>query len=534
MDEELLQLLEAARAAQEAPRQDLRPREGESREDYRARLAAADPVRQTPEGQAADDAFMAQIMAERLAAGPDLPRGPAVLDNFLRPLQQGMTFGFGDELIALGRSTLRGTDYGQELDYERAALDRAREERPVLAYGSEILGGGATGALATPALSGGLLMRIAQSAGIGAAQGGVYGFGAGEDGFADRAENAAWGGALGGVMGAAAPMVASGIQAGVNRLVNPSPRAVTAMAGGTDDMRAAANALYAQADQAAGLPRSDFTTMAQALSGQVQRQGMDDMLTPGAVRVMDNITDAATDPAATIGFREADILRRQAAIPAGNVANRTEASIGSMIVEGIDSFIDNADPQLAGVLREARDIWGRLRRTELIDVAFDRASRAASGFENGLRVEFRRILNNPRLVRGFGADEIAAMERVVSGTPMGNLLRQVGRFGVGLGGQSNAVGMSLGAIMGGAAGSAVGGPAGSALGSLGVLALGTGAKAAANATTRNAAEFARAITALGGLPYTPAIGDGARGVLARLLQGGGTGVGAQIRDVLRP
>ena len=66
MDEELLQLLEAARAAQEAPRPDLRPREGESREDYRARLAAADPVRQTPEGQALDDAFLAQIMAERL------------------------------------------------------------------------------------------------------------------------------------------------------------------------------------------------------------------------------------------------------------------------------------------------------------------------------------------------------------------------------------------------------------------------------------------------------------------------------------
>jgi hypothetical protein len=148
----------------------------------------------------------------------------------------------------------------------------------------------------------------------------------------------------------------------------------------------------------------------------------------------------------------------------------------------------------------------------VVDNAIDRAKLAASGFENGLRAEFRSILKNQKLVRGFNDAEIAAMKQVAQGTAMGNLMRQVGRIGIGLSGQSN----GLGATVGGLGVAALTSP----LMGAGAVALGTGMKALAERSTRKAAERALSLVsgrnALAGLPQASLPGvENALGSLGR-------------------
>lgn len=426
-------------------------------------------------------------------------RDKGALHSIVQGGTQGLTFGFGDEAVAGLVSALPGWTYDQALAAARGELSDARLARPKTTMAAEVAGSVApalagAGAVGIPGSLGG---RALAGAGAGAASGALYGFGTGEGGFAPRMASAAAGGLGGAALGAAIPIAGSYAREGIEALMNNRTinRAIAA-APSLSDLKSAASAIYNQADNVTNLPRADFAAKATGMLDDAARSGMDDMLTPGAARVAGKIDDAAQVADPNIGFRELDILRKQAGIPAGNVANRTEASIGSRMIEGIDDFIDTVDPSLSGAIKEARATWAQLRRSELVDKAIDRARNAASGFENGLRVEFRRILNNPKLLRGFNEAEIDALKRVARGTASGNLMRQVGRIGIGLSGQSN----GLGATIGGIAGTALGGP----LAGAATVGIGTGMKALAERSTRKAAEKAlstiSARAALQGLP----------------------------------
>jgi len=418
---------------------------------------------------------------------------------FLGSLAKGVTFGFNDEIAAGVGSLLENRSYDEILSGLRARDEQIAENNPKSAIAGEI-----AGAVASPvskigaswAAGANTMGQAATRLGIiGAGQGAVYNFGSGEGGLSERGKDAALGALIGGSVGAAIPYVARGVQklasgvsdrAAVNSAIKSAPA--------PDDLRAAANQLYAQADQVNNLPRGDFSNAMGAVLQKAERAGLDSDLTPGAAKVADRITDAATSADPNIGFRELDILRRKAAVPAGNVSNRTEQSLASQMIDGIDEFIDNADPNLSGIVGDAREMWGRLRRVETVEKAIGRAKNAASGFENGLRVEFRKILNNPKLARGFNDQELAAIKTVVSGTRLGNVMRQIGRMGLGISGQSN----GLGATVSGLGASALGGPI------AGIAAVGTGtvAKKAAEMSATSAAN--RALGIIAARPSIPA------------------------------
>jgi hypothetical protein len=109
---------------------------------------------------------------------------------------QGLLFGFGDEVEAFARSLVEDKSYEELLPEIRGQIKQFREEAPVAAYGSEILG-----AIPSTIATGGsgLLGKLGlKGAGkIAATQGGVYGAGAGED-LESRAKGAALGSVLAG------------------------------------------------------------------------------------------------------------------------------------------------------------------------------------------------------------------------------------------------------------------------------------------------------------------------------------------------
>jgi hypothetical protein len=169
--------------------------------------------------------------AQRLY-GSKLPR-PGIGEGMARAGLKGLTFGFGDEIVGAGAAALdsvvRGDDFSQAYqmrrDQERNKQQQFQQDHPVLAVGTEIAGAIPTSILPWMNLAktfkgASVAPTLLKSAGIGAAQGGVYGFGEGEGGMSEQALSAARGAGLG-MTGAGLGHIASkGIQKGVNRMMS--------------------------------------------------------------------------------------------------------------------------------------------------------------------------------------------------------------------------------------------------------------------------------------------------------------------------
>lgn len=387
--------------------------------------------------------------------------------------------------------------------YETAGLNAA----------GGVIGGGAMAAAAGPSVLAaapqGIGNRVALAGVAGAVEGAVYGAGEGQG--AERLANAKTGAAVGGALGGAIPVVGAALTGAGNRLAqNRALRRAIASAPSLGELRGRARALFSGAD-GVQFPRDQFTAAADPILSNARRTGMAPMVTPTAQAVGSNIEEAATLPKPTISFEELDTLRAQADVAAGHIGNPREAAIGAQMMDGIDDFMDDLNPEVAGQVQEARALWGRLRRSERIDAAFRRADLSASGVENGLRNEFRRILNSDKLRRGYSPEEIRAMTAVVKGTKWGNFLRLVGTAGMPTDQRRSFLGPTIGAT----AGNAVGGP----IGAVALPAAATGLRAASEATTRRAAERARSLVAAGGVGQVPQIANEVRTALEAMLAG---------------
>lgn len=149
-----------------------------------------------------------------------------------------------------------------------------------------------------------------------------------------------------------------------------------------------------------------------------------------------------------------DTLRQIAGEAAGSL-DRRDARMGALLVDAVDDFM--ADPQnlrqpanvnVGQRYKVARELWGRARRSEMLEEAFEKARNQASGFENGIVIQFRSILNDSKKKRMFKPHEVEAMQKVVRGTGIGNIAKFIGRMGLFEGHSTTFLGGSIGAGMG--------------------------------------------------------------------------------------
>lgn len=206
----------------------------------------------------------------------------------------------------------------------------------------------------------------------------------------------------------------------------------------------------------------------------------------------------------------------------GSAAKSMEADerrIASMLIDDWDDALDNLGPNdvLAGnpaegaaALKEARANWHKLRKSELLDEALLKGERRAASTgsggneDNAIRQNIRGILDNPKKARSFSADEKTAMEKVVRGGQVQNLLRLVGKL--------SPQGSGLMAALG------IGGAAINPMLAIPALA-GAAAKPVANAMTGRNVDIASALIRSGGkMPQHKALPD--RRALALALAGG--------------
>jgi hypothetical protein len=148
-----------------------------------------------------------------------------------------------------------------------------------------------------------------------------------------------------------------------------------------------------------------------------------------------------------------------------------------------------------------------MSRSDLIDNAIEAGNNNyRSGAASGIRAQFQRILNNPKLIRGFSDAEKKMIQRVVNGSLPEQFVNYMGS-GLGMMAQG-AVGGMLGGIPGMIAGGAIG----------------AGARKVSEGLVNKNAEIARALVASGRVPQLPAASPANRAISEALLRRTGAAV----------
>lgn len=455
-------------------------------------------------------------------------------DQFLHDV----TYGFSDEVGAAGAATGKtigrvikgdpiqpGQDFDESLEEERGALRRYGEQSPIASTLSGLAGGVVGGGAV---LKGARGINTAQRStpriiGRGAVEGGglgaAHGFGSGE-GVLDRLERAGYGGVGGGLLGAGV----AGIAGRMGSRNAPKPPT-------TGQLKTESQMSFKAAeDVGAVVTAQSFDDFVDDLARATQKSGLRPKIQKESSAALDEFVEmAATKQGMT--FEELNEMRQVLGAVAGSV-KPAERRMASIMIDKLDDYMAGLKPAdiLSGdapaaveSLRNARDMWSRVKKSEtlerLVERAYDRgAAYSGSGFENALRNEFKSLLLNDRKMRGFSKIEEAAIRRVVRGGPVESVLRWIGK--------AAPTGIISGAL-GSGAGYAMGGPIGAAA----LPAAGFVGRAGAGALTRNNARIAMEATRRGSPGIRSALTP-RQDALIRALTAGGASEAPNMHDAL--
>lgn len=418
------------------------------------------------------------------------------------PINAALRMGDVDYQIPTLRSSLADTratvEGGQMADGLPKRIIRAAGE---LALPSGAIGGGVrqVAQSVTPQLTAANANAVLPNIGRQLAQGNVladvgYGAASGTGSELGREVGGDTGALIGGL---AAPLAIAGGTVGTKVLADKAQQSALkkAAAPSIDELKTAAREVYKEIDNlGATVNSSRVTGLTRDLSTTIRSEGFNKRIHPKVAAALDEFEKitGTNQPISNL-----DTLRKVARSAASSI-EPDEARLGSIMVGKVDDFLDNLDQsalvggnadEVGRKFKDARQLWQRARKGDDIEYAFERAKNQASGFENGLRVQFRSILNNKKKMRGYTQEEKAAIEQVVRGGGLENTAKAIGKFGFTEGQATSMLMSSLGV----AGGAAVGGGAGA----VAVPLVGKVSKNLAQKLTRNNAEMVSQIVRQG-------------------------------------
>lgn len=290
------------------------------------------------------------------------------------------------------------------------------------------------------------------------------------------------------VGGVLAPVALAAIP--LNAARNVASNLLKKSAPSKDQIKEAARGIYKSLDESGVTIQSkEFDTLADDVISTMRKQGFDRDTTP---QIQAIIRRFGEDKGTSKTLSDIDLLR-QISRDAGDSIKPRERRLSTLAVEKIDDFLDSQTAKVDGkeagqAFKAARDLWQRARKVEVLESAVIDARSQASGFENGLRTQFRAIAKkiNKGKLKGFTKEEKAAIERVSQGTKAGNVARFLGKFGVMDGVTSRSLTTLGGAGLAGAT-------TGSPLAAVAVPGIGQISSALAQRMTANNAAMASAI-----------------------------------------
>lgn len=416
---------------------------------------------------------------------PEQPQQDSSILPLAREAVQGFTFEFADEIgtnLAAGAAKSAQSlgvipDTGESFSDIRESMrqnylqerEQFADQNKVKATAANIAGSLAAGGPVAKTLMG-ILRGVGRAlpaaaapavapaaAGVAAAiEGGLFGAGAAEEG--DRVEGAAQGALLSAALGVAADRLLSGLTG------SAAEKKIAELTPSIDDLTALSSEMYKKADDLGVVLTQDaVSSIKNRLLAKAKAAGFNTRIHPKVSAAIDSFDDVAVD---TPSLSRLEQQRRILGSAAGSM-EADERRLGRMLIDEYDDFITNLDDaavaagdagEAGNLLNQARALWQRRAKLDLIDESIEKARNQASGFENGMRIQFRQILNNKKKLRGFTDDEVAQMKKIVHGGTAENIAKFVGRFGFGEGPSTSALGAAAGAF----GGAALFGPAGAA------------------------------------------------------------------------
>lgn len=199
-------------------------------------------------------------------------------------------------------------------------------------------------------------------------------------------------------------------------------------------------------------------------------------------------------------LHDLELLRRSLRNAAGNKLDDASQALSARLIDRLDDAVENLSAAniaasgatgrpVVDALKDAREVYRTGMKAQTIENAIQKAQTQASGVENGLRIQFRKIADNPKLMGGFTDVEQQAIRDVAKGTFTSNAMRWLGTFGVPIDQGRNFLGSLSGGGVGATVGGMVGGPVGATVGGFALPALGTAAKVGAQRQTEGLARI---------------------------------------------
>lgn len=412
---------------------------------------------------------------ERRKSAPQEARWDHKVGAAIDGVAQGMTFGFSDE-IAAGMASGGGLwgDYDEELASERGRMAENKELAGGYELGGQIAGGLATGA---GLMKSGVTMlakkpTVLKAAGEGALYGGAYGAGSSEEG--ERLEGAAKGAVTGAVTGGA-------LQGGANAVKSKiANRAAQKSAPTVDGLKQKSNELYTQMRDSGVVVREAKLNNIKGNIDITLRQTSPD-LAPQSHALKKLVDDTLQGDVNIIDLH--NISKSINRVSRSGLQGEDAHFVGK-----IKTYVDNAiDTMEAGDIKgpidaiklkgQADELWKTARKSEIIDGIFEKAQNQATGFENGLVINFRSLANNKKLMKQFSPEEQKMIKDLVRRGSAREILK-----GIGMLSPTSTFG---GLVTGGAAvGSGM-------LPAAGMAAIGHGSRKAGEAITRGKANAIR-------------------------------------------
>lgn len=265
----------------------------------------------------------------------------------------------------------------------------------------------------------------------GLVQAAVSGAGAGAGG--EVAKQAGFG-PVGQTVGAVAGAVTgSGVAAAGQRLVSGRPSVPT-----PDQLKTQATTAFKAVDESGVRVSPDsFKAFSGKLNAALKDEGINKIIHKGSSAAQQFIRSLTKGD---LSLKQLEVLRRTIKDAS---KNPQDYRLAKMMINELDNYVRNlsVDDLVAGTpeqaaavaqqLKQARELWGRYARSEIIETAVEKAelqaSKAGTGgnLQNAIRQQIASVLNSKTKSRGFTPEELELMEGVVRGAPMQNLLRLV-------------------------------------------------------------------------------------------------------------
>ena len=217
-------------------------------------------------------------------------------------------------------------------------------------------------------------------------------------------------------------------------------------------------------DVGAVFKKNSYNQFANKLESTLAKEGLDKTLQPRVFAALERIKDTK---GGNVSLENMEILRRIGQ-SAGSSIDASERRLASILVDNLDDFVETAQPgQLAKgsseavrALTDARDLWKRAKKTEIIDDLKASAELRAeanytqSGMENALRRKLVNLADNPKKLRAFTKEEQAIIKSTAKGGSIQNALRFIGKLAP-TGVVSGGVSVGGGALIGGTPGAVI-------------------------------------------------------------------------------